>query len=134
MMPFGFKNNDQNKNKDENNIENTPINTTTKLMNGEKEKKTYTLTPLHRKTEESIFKMEEPAQISYSLFRDEHNEKMFNIGSEAVILGAVLYVGASAADAAGNSIVTKVLAYVSLLSLLVGISVSLIALFRELRT
>ena len=132
-MPFGFKNNDQNKNKDENNIENTPISTTTKSMNRGKEEKTYTLTPLHRK-EKSIFKMEEPAQISYSLFSDEHNEKMFNIGFGAVLFSVVSYVGASAADAAGNPIVTKFLASVSLLSLFVGISISLIAMFRDLRT
>jgi len=134
MMSFGFKNNDQNKNKDGNNIENTPISTTTKSMNGGKEEKTYTLTTLHRKTEESIFKMEEPARISYSLFRDEHNEKIFNIGFGAVLFSMVSAVGASLADTAGISIVTKVLDSVSLLSLFVGISISLIAIFRELRT
>ena len=131
-MPFGFKK-DNTSIMNENTIENTSSNTTTKLMNGEKEKKTYTLTPLHRK-EKSIFKMEEPARISYSLFRDEHNEKMFNIGFGAVLFSMVSYVGASLADTAGISIVTKVLASVSLLSLFVGISISLIAIFRELRT
>jgi hypothetical protein len=117
-----------------------PINTTTKQMNEEKntekntekekteKEKTKLLTSLHRKTKE----MEEPARIS--LFRDEHNEKIFNIGSGAVLLSVVSYVGASLADTAGISIVTKVLASVSLLSLFVGISISLIAIFRELRT
>ena len=111
---------------------NTSNNTTTDSMNTEEKEKTKLLTPLHRKTEESIFKMEEPARISYSLFRDEHNEKMFNIGFDAVIFSTVLYVGASLADR--SPIVTKVLASVSLLSFFVGISIALIAAFRELRT
>ena len=131
-MPFGFKN-DQNKNKDED----TPINTTTQKMNTEeknteKEKKekekTNLFTSLHRKTK----KMEEPARIS--LFRDEHNEKIFNIGGGAVLFSMVSYVGASLADTAGSPIVAEVLASVSLLSLFVGISISLIAIYRELRT
>jgi len=127
-MLFGLKNKNDT-------IENTPINTTTKSMNEEKEKKTSTLTPLRRKTEkESIFKMEEPAQISYSVFRDKHNEKTFNIGSEVVLLSVASYVGATIANAARISILTEVFAYVSFFSMLVGISIVLIALFRELRT
>jgi len=136
-MPFGFKN-DQNKNKDENNIENTSINTTTKKMNTNEE--TNPLTSLQRKPEEKenegfvdkiieFINKKEPGWMSYHL-PDEHTDKMLNIGAGMALFGMWLGVGALFAGMAGSPIIAGGLVVTGFLSIVVGFSIATIGTLR----
>jgi len=124
------------KNENENKIENMQINTTTNSMNKVEEKKTYTLTPLHRKTEEIKEKNKEKENKGFvhkphefSKMREPGHIDMLDTALVIVISSVWLEVGALIAAMARSSIAVD-LAFGGLFGLVVGVTIEAIEALR----